>query len=66
MHFRGDSDYDLNSNKRDELALASRKKKRGFTTMINWPYISKECFHIIKIHQKTLFQLVRDKKIKYK
>ena len=29
-------------------------------------YISTESFHIIKIHQKTLFQLVEDKKIKYK
>ena len=34
--------------------------------MSKWSYISTESFHVIKIHQKTLFQLVEDKKIKYK
>ena len=34
--------------------------------MVKQPYISKESFPVFIFHFKTLFQLVRDKEIKYK
>ena len=37
-----------------------------YFAMVKWPYISRESFPVFKNYFKILFQLVEDKKIRYK